>query len=349
MTRILFQARNRRGLGHLMRGLNIARAITLLDRDADIAFYMRNSAAQTLCAGYQTISAPDDADEAHWHTAAAAFAPDLVVYDTMLPAETRGGAAVFVMRACKADEQQAVLASPVLRTMRQIIVPHTAAEFGQRIPTDLAQRTRFVGPIIRPLQRAVQAQLRARYDLAPEDWLLVSTVGGGGFAPQARAFFDVIGRAHPLLAARIPRLRHIVVRGPLFDDPFESQPGMTVVDVEPELGNLFALANLVISEGGYNTVNEVRLAQVPAVFLPSDRKLDDQHERVLSMTRRGMSAAFAAAAPLSAALAIADLCAVPERLAAMRAAYASDHLRPGNTAAAECLLAAAVAAAKERR
>jgi predicted glycosyltransferase len=341
MTRILFQSCNRRGLGHLMRGLNIARAIQTLDPAVQCVFYTRNTAAQSLCAGFESIVAPDDADEAHWHAVAAQFAPDLAVYDTMLPASTRGGHAIFVMRACKPEEQAAVLNSPVLRTMRSIIVPHTRADFGIDLPADLEARAHFVGPIVRPLQQSIQEQLRERYGIGHADRLVVSTVGGGGFAEQARAFFEVIARVHPLLVARIPRLRHIVVRGPLFADAFVSQPGMTVVNVEPELGNLFALADLVIAEGGYNTVNEVQLAKAPAVFLPSDRKLDDQHLRVLSMTQRGLADAYATGAPNAAAGAIAQLFDSPERLAAMRAAYADDRMVTGNRAAAELILASA--------
>lgn len=336
--RLIIQSRNRRGLGHLMRGLNIAIALKTLAPAARIAFYTRNAAAQALCDGFECMVAPDSADEAHWHASAAAYAPDLAVYDTMLPASTRGGNAVFMMRACKPVEQHAVLRSPVLRDMRAIIVPHTRDEFGFDLPADLEARATFVGPIIRPLLPGIQSALRARYGIGAQDRLVVSTVGGGGFAEQARMFFGVIAHAHPLLVERVPHLKHIVVRGPLFTDALASQPGMTVVDFEPELGNLMALADLVIAEGGYNTVNEIRLARTPAVFLPGDRKLDDQHLRVLMMTQAGLAAAFTPALPQAAALAIAKLCASADQLAAMRAAYSRDVIATGNLAAARILL-----------
>ena len=259
--RILFQSRNRRGLGHLMRGLNIARAIRSLEPAAQILFYTRNSAAQALCDGFDSIAAPEEADEADWHRAVAAFGADVEIYDTMLPASTQGRNAVFVMRACKAEEQTRVLGSAVLREMAEIIVPHTRVEFGFELPRAIAARAQFVGPIIREPHPALQAQLCARYGITANDLVVVSTVGGGGFAEQARQFFDVVTRAHPLLRARISHLKHIVVRGPLFTSTLTPQAGMTIVDVEPELGTLISQASVVIAEGGYNTVNEIRLAQ----------------------------------------------------------------------------------------
>jgi spore coat polysaccharide biosynthesis predicted glycosyltransferase SpsG len=40
-ARVLFQSHNRKGMGHLVRGLNIAREITALDETADIHFYTK--------------------------------------------------------------------------------------------------------------------------------------------------------------------------------------------------------------------------------------------------------------------------------------------------------------------
>jgi UDP-N-acetylglucosamine:LPS N-acetylglucosamine transferase len=97
----------------------------------------------------------------------------------------------------------------------------------------------------------------------------------------------------------------------------------------------------VIAEGGYNTVNELRVAQAPAIFLPGERSYDDQAERVRGLQRRGLAAVFEQRG--RAAAAIAALAANDAWLGAARARYAGDQITLGNRAAAEHILALAVA------
>ena len=245
---------------------------------------------------------------------------------------------VFIMRRCKEDEQQRVLLSPLLREMACIIVPHLPEEFGFAVPDDILDNLHFVGPIVRPMHAQTQATLRQRYQINPDDFVLVSTVGGGGFTEQAQRFFEIVLQAHRIMQPTMPKLRHIVVCGPNFGHTLVTEPGLTMVPFEPELSNLFALAQLVIAEGGYNTVNEVRLSKTPALFLPSARKLDDQHQRVLGLVVHGLAEIGDVSDPTTAARAIARLCTTPQRLAAMRLAYAKDHLITGNAVAATKIL-----------
>ena len=56
------------------------------------------------------------------------------------------------------------------------------------------------------------------------------------------------------------------------------------------------------------------------------------------MANRGLAAVLATALPATAASGIADICASPERLAAMRQAYANDHMITGNAQAARIIL-----------
>lgn len=343
MTRVLFLAHNRRGLGHLMRGLNIARAVRALVPRAELRFFARSSSALALC-GDEFACTVDTLDEwrAGWARALRIFDPDVAVYDTLLPTEVppRAAVTVYVMRRCKPERQAAIFASLFLHTVDRIIIPHTPEEFGYTLPAHLVARSRFVGPIVRPLDQDAQERLRARYGLDGAPPPVVSTAGGGGFAEDAASFFALVVAAHTRLLALQPQARHIVVRGPNYQGALPALPGMTVVEHEPELGNLFALAGLVIAQGGYNTVQELRLAQAPAVFLPGDRGYDDQEERVRALEAVGAAAVFTSRDPAEVAPQIAALAADPARLAAMRAAYGQP-LATGNAAAAAAIAALA--------
>jgi predicted glycosyltransferase len=343
--RILFQVRNRRGLGHMMRGLNIARALRELDPSAEILFYLRTPPAEGLWSGgfrYLVESDPDALS--HWPQVLREFRPDVVVYDTMLPRDPAAEPVVdsaryaYIMRKCLEDKQREVFANPFLDRMSACIVPHVPEQFGYEVPERIRGRTTFVGPIVRLPDPAAQAALRAKYGIRPGDFLLTSTVGGGGFEAQADAFFATVYDAHRRLQGALPGLRHLVVQGPNYAKALEPLPGMTVVAVEPEMINLLAISDLVIAEGGYNTVNEIRVTRSPAIFLPSERGNDNQEERVRALERSGLGFVFAPGEGAAVAARVLQLSREPASLAAMRSRYASDCAPLGNRAAAEKLL-----------
>lgn len=345
MTRLLFQSHNRRGLGHLMRGLNLARAVRRLEPEADILFYARNKSAESLCGpSFRAFIEPDDDSTPHWPELMRAFAPDVVIYDTLLPKDPTtetvvpSARRVYVMRKMRDEKQDGVFSHPFLDCIDLVLIPHTREEFDHALPSSLDARSAFVGPIMRLPEPANQDRLRDTYAIQPGDFVLTSTVGGGGFAEQAEAFFRAVYAVHQRLQPWMPKLRHLVIQGPNFAGTLAPLPGMTVVEYEPDLIDLLALSDLVIAEGGYNTVNEVRVAKTPAVFLPSIRNLDDQEERVRTLERHGLAAVCANQDPEAAAARVEELLRSPSWLSEVRRRYAGDQPPTGNDAAAECIL-----------
>jgi predicted glycosyltransferase len=344
-ARYLFQVRNRRGLGHMMRGLNIATALRKIDPQAQIGFHLRCAPAEGFWPADFAITLEDSADaRTHWEHSVAQQAPDVLIYDTLLPdrccvlpAHTQQ---VFVMRKCLPDEQQAVYAHPVLVQIDTILIPHTREQFGSLPPPHVAGRCHFVGPIVRRPRPEAQAALRRKYGLKADDFVLTSTVGGGGFEAQADRFFATVAQVHAALQCRQSRLRHLVVQGPNYTKTLPQAPGMTVIDFEPDLVDLLALSDLVIAEGGYNTVNEILTTGTPAIFLPSVRGKDDQFERVQVLADAGRALVFDATEPGSSghiAAAVHTLQVHPERLQRMRERAHAAPTDAGNERAARHL------------
>lgn len=337
---VLFQTHNRRGLGHLMRGLNLAREMLELVPDARVVMQTRNAAAAAFCPPSVTCIV-ESGPGTSWREVLAASAPDLVVYDTLVPehpddeplgAHTR---VAMVLRKSRAEQHAEILASGFLERCDAIVVPHRPEEFGLPLPVEVARRTRFVGPVARRPDPRRQDALRRRYGLRPGEALLVSTAGGGGFAQSAGRFLQAV-RAVQEALARVPiPVRHLVVLGPHHPGPPPVIPGAQVIPVEPALIDLFALADLVLSEGGYNSVSELRVVGTPAVFLPGDRRLDDQQERVGALAELGVARVVTLPA---AADVVAGLLSRPGLLDAMRRRAMADPVPLGNRAAAEHLL-----------
>jgi len=341
--RILFHSASRRGLGHVMRGANLARAVAAADPSASVLMHVSNAAAGPACGEVPWVAGDHTAPRA-WQRLVDGFRPTLVVFDTMLPGPwaTDATPRAFVWRASVDARHEATLASPALAAMRALIVPHAAEEFGRALPAPLAARATFTGPIVRTTDAAGQARVRAHYGLADDDVVITSTVGGGGFDESAAWLLALVFAAHARWHDTVPRLRHLVVRGPLASAPAEAAPaGLTLIDADFDLVHLFAVSTLVVAEAGYNTINELRHARVPAFIAPGARTYDDQTARARALASLGVARVVERDDPDGALAALAALPLDPAALAAMRAAAEAAPFEPGNARAAAALLDAA--------
>lgn len=340
---VLFQAHNRRGLGHLMRSLNLAREVLCLQPGARVLVHTR-TAADDFCPPGVTCLVQTDAPSTWWPQVLAGTAPDLVVYDTIAPADPsdeavpEGSRIAMVLRKSRPERHAEIVAGGFLDRCDAVVVPHTAEEFDLPLPAGVAARTRFVGPVARRPDPRVQDALRQRYGLRPGEPLLVSTAGGGGFSDSAARFAATVEEVHRALAALPAPVRHVVVLGPQHAGPVPVAPGARLVTVEPALVDLFALADLVVSEGGYNSVSELRVVGTPAVFTPGRRRYDDQHERVRALAATGTASVVADETPGAVAAEVTRLLRTPALLTEMRARAAAAPVPLGNRAAAEHLL-----------
>jgi UDP-N-acetylglucosamine:LPS N-acetylglucosamine transferase len=294
-------------------------------------------------------------DEVSWTERAASFDPDVVVYDTVLPPAgerivSDRARYVFVMRDRLESRAAELFADPFLDRVEAFVVPHDADDVVhslQAIPEHLVSRVHLVGTIGRRPHAAHRAGVRARYLDDGARRLLTSTVGGGGFRDQADRFFGAVLSTAHRVAAELPDVRHVVVLGPNYDNRAMASglavvPDVRVVRCEPAMVDLLAASDLVIAEGGYNTVTEVRLAEVPAVFVPSERGLDDQFGRVERLARDGAAAVWRPDGDVSAlADTVVDLLADPGRRAAMTEGHRRRPVDLGNRRAADVIAAVA--------
>lgn len=340
--RVLFRVYNRRGLGHWMRGLNVARELLELEPATEVRFFTRSEPPFPIDDDRIRHRVADDPATMDVLPAdLASFAPDVVVDDTMPPARLtdEGARHVFVMRRCADERQAQVFANAQVAGMDAIVVPHTREGFGHALPADLEPRTTFVGPIARRATAERMAALRARLGLGADGFTLVSTPGGGGFAEDVAHFVAVARAAHARLVAEVPGFRHVLVLGPnatLRVEPVDD--AMLVLASEPEMASLIACADAVLSAGGYNSVSEIRLERRPAFFLPGERTHDDQRQRVAELAACGLSEVLPTDDIDAAAARLVAGCRSAERLAAMRAAYQQDDFETGNRRAAETVL-----------
>ena len=332
--KLLFESHNRRGVGHLMRGINIAKEIRLQDPAAEIVFFLKNDSTNA----FQDHEFQYVVGEKlfYGHELAKTFSPDAIIYDTLIPNQPVDRRTVYIMRKCKPEKQREIFQHPFLKHVNLILIPHLRYEWDE-LPNAIQEKSFYVGPIVRRLNPETQAALRTKYRINDGDFVLISTAGGGGFE-SAASFFKTTHELHKRLQNSIENLKHIVVLGPNFENKLDGIPGMSVISVEPELSNLFALSDLVIAEAGYNTVQEIRAAKVPSVLLPAFRNYDDQEERARDLEKRGLCFVFTDRFVHGMLDEMVNICTSRSTLQQIRMKYQDDVMRIGNRFAAEKII-----------
>lgn len=335
VTTVIFRCPGKRGLGHLVRALNIAHALRDCDPSLRSVIYTRGSAAIDLVGDAFPLVIETDPDHlASWPGLVARELPDAVVDDTQLPDDDLppGGEharRIYVMRRSREERHASVVDNPAVQASDLVLIPHDPDEFGYQLDEPLLSRAVFAGPIIRRPPADAVARLRAYYG---GGFLLVSTVGGGGFEDTAEHLFSLALEAESRLRGDMADLVHVAVRGPNYRGAIPAAVGRVVVDFEPEMTALLAAADLVVAEGGYNTVNEIRLVATPTAFVPGVRRWDDQQRRVAELAAAGCAVVADDAATI-VALAING-----ERRVAIRHSLEASRPTPGNEVAAEAIL-----------
>lgn len=142
---------------------------------------------------------------------------------------------------------------------------------------------KFVGSIYRKPTQDGRQRIAIRYPNESGTLRIVVTQGGGGyddnnsqFYEEEPSFLSVVQNALlPLLDVE-PRLRVIGVAGPFSTEHIASHRQWTVVKFEPDLLELLETADIVITRSGYNAVQDVVTTGCPAIVLPIREALEDQ-------------------------------------------------------------------------
>ena len=126
---IVFRLPNRRGLGHFVRSLNIAREILLIDKTARLLFCVRREPPPELLEPGIAWVAEDPDEPLGLPPIPERFQPDVLILDTVLPKDlTRPPDAsvrlVLMMRRCREDRQLSLFEDRRLEWIDRLLIPH---------------------------------------------------------------------------------------------------------------------------------------------------------------------------------------------------------------------------------
>jgi UDP-N-acetylglucosamine--N-acetylmuramyl-(pentapeptide) pyrophosphoryl-undecaprenol N-acetylglucosamine transferase len=303
--RILFYASNGLGVGHLTRLLSVAHAIVRLEPSHEIAFITNSEAGpfpdetpfyairipgrSRARMGKLTPKSYFQSSRPLILQAVASFDPHVLVTDTfpegpereLLPVMEWPIRKAFLFREQNPERWPSDGYAQALRPYQKILVPHE--EGSVFLPRAFGDdpRIRWVGPVVYPSPIHTREHARERLGIGHGETAILLSFGGGGDPHAFR-------RAHD--SAVFLRKKGISVfhaPGPLSRD---LPPGITAREwlplwpVKPWLRGFDG----VIAAGGYNTVHEILEAGVPALFVPFERALDSQDQRIDRLVKDGM-------------------------------------------------------------
>jgi pimeloyl-ACP methyl ester carboxylesterase/predicted glycosyltransferase len=126
----------------------------------------------------------------------------------------------------------------------------------------------FAGYIIgeHPNTFGSRAELRHRLGYRPDERICIVAVGGSGVGAH---LIKRILQSWPLVHARLPELRMIVVAGPRIDPKSLNAPaGVEVRAFVPDLDRHLAACDLALVQGGLTTCMELVAAGTPFLYFP---------------------------------------------------------------------------------
>jgi predicted glycosyltransferase len=206
------------------------------------------------------------------------LSPDLVVFDCIphtdlaLDCLRKKVPIALCLRPVRDGQLYLLRYGELLAYYNLIIVPDDRIDPDLELPAQARKRTFCVGPIarIRPYSPKLSEAKRR----------VVISGGGGGF-PGTVEFYNLAVRAVSSLRQRMPALDAIVILGPLFLewDRLELPEGVKILPFTPNPLDYFSASDLVVCQGGYNTVIDLGMIETPAIIVPAVRFLDDQFKR----------------------------------------------------------------------
>ena len=116
-----------------------------------------------------------------------------------------------------------------------------------------------------------RAELRQNPVYRPDERVCIVTVGGSGVGAH---LIRRILQSWPMVRARLPELRMIVVAGPRIDPlSIEAPAGVEVRTFVPELDRHLAACDLALVPGGLTTCMELTAAGTPFLYFPAQEPL----------------------------------------------------------------------------
>ncbi len=299
MLKVVFFAIDGIGLGHIRRGINIAKELQRITR-AKFLFATNSRFCQFFTEeNFNYLTGGADPvewcnhkisyeeylriNEAFLISAIDDFCPDIVIFDFIVMPEViryvkiKDIFSVYILREINNFDFFIPLRQ-VIASFDLVLLTGVKNGFFKKCAAGAGFDKRkifYVGNIFRRPDKKKIAPVKNKYRKRKGEILITISIGGGGggndFLREIKKFVLNIF----LVSTKINyhnKIRWLFIKGPFFPASFPFPKGIEAFDYERNLTELFSISDLIIATGGYNTVNEIIAARRPALIYPLAHK-----------------------------------------------------------------------------
>ncbi len=308
--KLLIHAIDGVGLGHLVRTLEIAKAVLSQSKDTQIVF-VTNAAfpGPIIREGFKVYQLPyhakmvlDDtlAYEAYLRANYLRIRaiikkerPAMILMDSEFNSPLVNFCSenriktVFVLRSTTDQKVNYLCQKGFLDRVDLVLVPHNEEEISPAHKSVLLKykNVHCVGPILR---LAGKSPPRIKDGV----FRILITFSAGADIPGNKELFSKVSDFLLELKKRKRRIgdqeiQVSIVAGPYFKEGSCDFHGFDYKNFEYDLPGVMAGADLVVSPAGYNMINEIMATQTPALLIPIATKEDSQYDRARSLADKG--------------------------------------------------------------
>ncbi len=319
--KILIHAINGVGLGHIIRTLEVSKALIKLRKDVEIIFVTNSQFPQIISDNgfkyYQLKLNTKDVLESkvYYHDYASYNSlrlikiikseyPDLILFDCELHESVidfcvkKHIKTSFILRNKNHKHFDAIIKQGVMKKIDMILIPHNKLDVPKSTIAHLKDydTVSFVGPIIKT-RRITLDRNKKSYEKKNERNrknplnILITFSAGAGIEDNSELFSKVSNFLAQLKNnGRNIKDRQVkldIITGPYFKQNYCNLNGFDYKSFEPDMLGKMKEADLIISSAGYNIINEIIYAQTPAILIPVRREEDNQFARAKDMEKKG--------------------------------------------------------------
>ncbi|MEL7245042.1 MAG: glycosyltransferase [Cyanobacteria bacterium J06573_2] len=162
-----------------------------------------------------------------------------------------------------------------------------------KLPTQLADKTRFCGYIRRPDGRIPSSMIRQELQLKAKEKFVLVTPGGG---EDGYLLVKTYLQGQELLKQNQPQVKSLIFCGPEMPKAHKQElyqiaanyPQVEFREFSNDVMSYVSAADAVVSMGGYNTICEILSAAKPAVIVPRIKPSEEQLIRSQRMDSLGL-------------------------------------------------------------
>lgn len=226
----------------------------------------------------------------------SAQGPDILVVDTfpsgsfdeLYDVMDFGFKKAFIYRPRK--DHKKLWNNPIIKAYDKILYINETHET-DRLENDLLEdRIQYLEAIVQrnKIELLPRAKACQHLGLISKQKTACILAGGGGDKTN-QAFFERMLR----LIVAFPGIQFIIAAGPLYKGA-EIHSKQARWFYQTNISLYWNAFDFVIAAGGFNSVNELLHAQIPALFFPQNRLYDDQEARINSLSEQGLCLQFSA-------------------------------------------------------